>query len=69
MAVRKGSEFRVTLGGLKLPAAAEKRIATEIRRIVMREVAKSDLKGDLIARPGIKFGPWIWGLKMDRRPL
>jgi hypothetical protein len=62
---QSGSEFAVKLAGLKLPAEIEKRIATEIRQAVLREIAKLDFKGDLRIRPGIKLGPGTLGIAIE----
>jgi hypothetical protein len=45
------SKFVVDLEGFSLPAAIKNRIATEIRRVVMKELASLDLKGDLVVLP------------------
>lgn len=41
------TEFKVELKGLKLPDDVTKRIESEIRQTVMKEIAKIDLEGDL----------------------
>jgi hypothetical protein len=44
---REGSEFHVALRGIKLKPETERRIDSEIRRIVMQELAAIDFEGDL----------------------
>ncbi len=46
MRTKTGSRFEVNLGDLKLPKDAERRIAIEIQRAVLQEIAKSDFRGD-----------------------
>jgi hypothetical protein len=36
----------VNLGDLKLPEDVERRIAIEIQRVVLQEIAKADFRGD-----------------------
>jgi hypothetical protein len=43
------------LSGLNLKPEIEKRIESEIRKVVMRELATIDLKGDLTVVPRDKF--------------
>ncbi len=64
----EGSEFVVKLDGIKLPPAVESQIAKEIQATVMREIARIDLKGDLVARIPRKewLGIWIRSQKIDR---
>lgn len=57
----EGSHFEVKLSGIKLPADVESRVALEIRRVVMRELAGIDLKGDLRIAPGFVIGPSTQG--------
>jgi hypothetical protein len=44
MAQTKGSEFYVSLEGIKLPKEAEERIAEKVRATVLRELAALDLR-------------------------
>jgi hypothetical protein len=46
MQAKSGSRFEVNLGDLKLPEDVERRIAIEIQRVVLQEIAKSDFRGD-----------------------
>ncbi|MEK7286662.1 MAG: hypothetical protein AAB035_05120 [Nitrospirota bacterium] len=56
-----GSRFVVDFGNIKLSKEVEKRIDLEIRSVVLREVAKIDLEGDLSLRlPGKFQKPWPW---------
>lgn len=57
------TKFVVELQGLKLPDEVSKQIESEIRQIVMREIAKLDFEGDLrVEKRCIEIGPlglWI----------
>ena len=64
----KGTEFQVKLAGVKLSSDVEKRIAMQIRSLVLTELAKLDLRGDLAIRPGIRLRPMLWGIWVDRIP-
>ena len=66
----KGTEFQVKLAGVKLSGDVEKRIAMQIRSLVLAELAKLDLRGDLAIRPGIRLRPQLYGIWIDgiRRP-
>lgn len=56
-----GSRFVVDFGNVKLPKEVEKSIELEIRSVVLREVAKLDLRGDLsFGFPGKFKKPWPW---------
>lgn len=50
------SEFQVKIG-IPLPPEAKQRIALEIQKVVMGEIAKLDHKGDLLVRPNFRFPP------------
>lgn len=50
------TEFHVRINGLKLPLAAKTRIEEEIQKLVKRELAKLDLKGDLSLPKDRMFG-------------
>ena len=65
MAKQSGTKFQVNLGAIKLPADAEKRIASEIRQVVLKEMAKLDLNRNLIFNPRWRLGPGIYGLIID----
>jgi hypothetical protein len=55
----KSSKFSVEFRGIKLPPEVEKRIASEIQQVVVRNVAELDLpQGVEAVFPGIR-GP-IW---------
>lgn len=60
----KPSEFQVKIS-VPIPADAKQKIALEIQKAVMGEIAKLDLKGDLLVRPNFRFpnghtqGIWI----------
>jgi hypothetical protein len=56
--------YHVGIQGIKLSADTEKRIETEIRRVVMQELATIDFQGDLEVSPVSKF-PQLFG---DRFP-
>ncbi len=59
----KGSQFQVSFGGIKLPAAVEKRIAARIQETVIAEITKIDFKGDF----GVRFPRKEWlGIWIDR---
>lgn len=55
-----GSEFILKLNGMKLPAEVEKQIATELQATLMRELAKTDLKGGVGIRIPKKDWLGIW---------
>ena len=57
MAKRTGATttYHVVVQGFKLSKDAEKRLETEIRRVVMQELAASDFQGDLQISPITKF--------------
>ena len=57
--------YHVGIQGIKLGPDAEKRIETEIRRVVMQELASIDFQGDLQVSPVSKF-PALFG---DRFPI
>ena len=40
----------------------------QIRSLVLTELAKLDLRGDLAIRPGIRLRPQLWGIWVDRIP-
>ncbi len=71
MATKTGSEFIIKLDGLKLPAAVEAAIAKEIQSVVMREIARIDLKGDIHTHFPRKdwMGIWIRTQKIDKIPM
>ena len=46
----KREDFQVVVEGLQLPKEVSKRLAAEIRLSVLKEIAKLDLKGDLVVR-------------------
>ena len=48
MATKKTTEFRLKIDGIKLPAAVQRRIAQELQRTLKSEIARIDLKGDLL---------------------
>ena len=59
-ATLSGSEFIIKLEGIKLPAATEKRIAEEMQRTFLQEVAKIDFKADISVRIPRKDWLGIW---------
>lgn len=71
MPKREGSEFVVKLDGIKLPSDVESQIAREIQATVLREIARIDLKGDLVARFPRKewLGIWLRIQKPDREVI
>jgi muconolactone delta-isomerase len=71
MGKREGSEFIVKLDGIKLPAAVEAQIAKEIQAVVLREVARVDMRGDLLTRIPFKewLGIWIRPQEFDRNAV
>ena len=46
----KREDFQVVVEGLQLPKEVSKRLAAEIRLSVLKEIAKLDLKGDLVVK-------------------
>jgi len=58
-----GSQFIVHLQGIELPPEIENQIAKEVRAVVMRELARIDLKGDIGFR--IPQKEWL-GIWIDR---
>jgi hypothetical protein len=44
------NDFLVILKGLKIPQEASKRMATEIKEVVLRELASLDFEGDLVIK-------------------
>jgi len=60
-----GSDFRVKLSGLKLPPDVEKRIAIEIRRVLLHELASIDLHGDLRISPSFALGNGTQGIEAE----
>ena len=47
---KRRKDFKVVIEGLNLPKDTQNRIANEIRRTVLREVASLDLRGDLVVK-------------------
>lgn len=71
---KDGSLFVADLGGVKLPAELEKKVAGDIQATVMRALASVDFKGDVLRRapegspidfPGHTMGIWSWPLKSE----
>lgn len=62
---KDGSRFVVDLGALRLPQEAEKRVASEIRQVVMREIAGLDFKGDVVIAPTWTLDRRWWGIWID----
>jgi hypothetical protein len=58
---REGSQFIVHLHGIKLTAEAESQIAKEVQAAALRELARIDLRGDVVVRIPRKewYGIWI----------
>jgi hypothetical protein len=52
----KGTDFIFRLSGIELPADVADRIAGEIRATVMRELAKTDLRGKTGAKGRLAAG-------------
>jgi hypothetical protein len=52
----KGTDFIFRLSGIELPADVADRIAAEIRATVMRELAKTDLRGKTGAKGKLGAG-------------
>jgi hypothetical protein len=66
-----GTEFHVVIEGVKLSADAEKRIETEIRKMILAEIATTDFKGDLQISPVEKYPKLISSglVPPGRRPI
>jgi hypothetical protein len=52
----KGTDFIFRLSGIELPADVAERIASEIRATVMRELARTDLRGKTGAKGRLGAG-------------
>jgi hypothetical protein len=44
------AKFEAVISGLQIPEEAKKNIANEIRKAVLNEIARLDLKGDLVVK-------------------
>jgi hypothetical protein len=67
---QKSSEFIVKLNGIKLPDKVEQQMADEIGSLVMREMAKTDFKGDLVVRNPIEWrGRYLEKIDKGRIPF
>jgi hypothetical protein len=64
---QEGAQFIVHLQDIKLSAEAEAEIAKEVRAAAMRELARIDLRGDLVFRFPRKEWLGIWIERM--RPI
>jgi hypothetical protein len=52
--VDEDNAFGVVINGLQIPAEKKKKIAIEIRKTVLEELATMDLKGDLTVKKSLK---------------
>jgi hypothetical protein len=50
MEKERPTSFEAIIDGLQIPEEAKKNIANEIRKAVLNEIARLDLKGDLVVK-------------------